>query len=429
MIMKLVFYQVLTRLWGNGRFSSFTEKSLRYIKELGADYVWFTGIPRHATGEGFVKGDPGSPYAVSDWMDTNPYLADDPAGRLEEFRALAARTHDAGLKLCMDFIPNHVARNYAGPIPHHDWYDCDWSDTLKVDWYDPGTVPCMIDILRFWVDAGVDAFRCDMVELVPAEALGSVISTLKAEHPGLLFIAEVYGKDNYRKYLDTAHFDLLYDKSGAYDTLRGIRTRGWSTEGLTWNWQWLGDMQTKMLNFLENHDEQRVPFWSGDPFWPAVAHSLLFNTASFMLYFGQETGEDAAEGAEGRTSIFNWAKPAKVARIVGFAESGVKLPDAEEKVLARFRSLLALSHRPEFATGKVWDLCYCQSEEGGFDRHGHFAFIRYSDTGAYLVLCNFTNRACNVKLTVPIELEGLLSTDYVELSVAPLDFAIYSFSE
>ena len=427
--MKLIFYQVLTRLWGRGKFSSFTSRSLQYIKGLGADYIWYTGIPRHATAADFVKGDPGSPYAVSDWMDTNPYFADEPARRLGEFHELVRRTHEAGLKVCIDFIPNHVARDYSGPIPHHSWYDCDWSDTLKVDWSDPETPARMIEVLRFWAAAGVNAFRCDMVELVPADTLGKVISQLKSERPDLLFIAEVYGKDNYRKYLETAHFDLLYDKSGAYDTLRGIRTRGWSTEGLTWNWQWLGDMQPRMLNFLENHDEQRVPYWSGDPCWPAVAYSLLFNTASFMLYFGQEAGENAAEGAEGRTSIFEWSKPATARRVAKYADGAGTLLKREEAVLARYRTLLALAHKPEFAFGKVWDLGYCQSAENGFDRHGHFAFLRYSDNGAYVVLCNFTNRKCKVKLTIPIELVNLLSKDYVELSAPALDYSVLSLTE
>ena len=81
------------------------KETLEYLRSLGVDYVWYTGIPRHATGKPFVKGDPGSPYAISDWMDVNPYLACDPAERMAEFSSLVGRTHAAGLKLLVDYVP------------------------------------------------------------------------------------------------------------------------------------------------------------------------------------------------------------------------------------------------------------------------------------------------------------------------------------
>ena len=96
---KRIIYQTLPRLWGKGKFSDWDDASLDYLRSLGVDYVWYTGVPRHATGKDFVKGDPGSPYAITDWRDVNPYLADDPAHRLEEFDALLARTHAAGMRV------------------------------------------------------------------------------------------------------------------------------------------------------------------------------------------------------------------------------------------------------------------------------------------------------------------------------------------
>ena len=80
--MKQLIYQLLPRLWGNGRFSGIDEKSLHYIKDsLGMDAVWLTGVIRHATRWGenhekVVKGDAGSPYAITDYYDVNPYMAD-----------------------------------------------------------------------------------------------------------------------------------------------------------------------------------------------------------------------------------------------------------------------------------------------------------------------------------------------------------------
>lgn len=137
---KVVVYQMFTRLFGNtntsnqpwgtieqngvGKFNDINEAALKGIKELGASYVWYTGILHHAVIHDYsaygishddpdvVKGRAGSPYAVKDYYSVNPDLAVDPAKRLEEFQALVNRTHAQGLKVIIDIVPNHVARHY-----------------------------------------------------------------------------------------------------------------------------------------------------------------------------------------------------------------------------------------------------------------------------------------------------------------------------
>ncbi|MFV8366015.1 alpha-amylase family glycosyl hydrolase [Flavobacterium sp. XS1P27] len=139
---KEVVYQVFTRLFGNknttnkpwgtieengvGKFNDFTDTALREIKDLGVTYVWYTGVPHHALIRDYsaikisnddpevVKGRAGSPYAVKDYYNVNPDLAVNPANRLQEFEALIARTHKAGLKVIIDIVPNHIARKYEG---------------------------------------------------------------------------------------------------------------------------------------------------------------------------------------------------------------------------------------------------------------------------------------------------------------------------
>ncbi|MBR4809705.1 MAG: hypothetical protein IK031_05440 [Bacteroidales bacterium] len=424
---KSIFYQVLPRLWGDGTFASWNKEAFDYVKSLGAEYVWYTGIPRHASGKPFVKGDPGSPYAISDWYDVNPYLASRPSRRMQEFESLVRRTHAAGLKCIIDFIPNHVACDYEGRLALYGWHDGDWTDTIKVNWSDPATPAEMTEILRFWASKGVDGFRCDMVELVPSDALGSVIAAVRGEYPGLVFVAEVYGQENYGRYLD-AGFDLLYDKSGSYDILRGIIAGGRSARELSWNWQWLGGNQPRMLNFLENHDEQRLasPWFAGSAgnAWAAVAQALLFNTASFMIYFGQEVGEDAAEGHEGRTSIFQWCHPAGPGEIWRHISSGSGLGRERRHLLARYRELLALAARPAFASGGVWDLGYCQPWP--FDADRHFAFVRWHSGHAYAVLCNFGGCEAALALQIPEELRSAAGIKESEatLKAAPHDYAV-----
>lgn len=137
---KAVVYQVFTRLYGNttttnkpwgtleengvGKFNDFTDTALADIKSLGTTHVWYTGVPHHALVRDYteygisnddpdvIKGRAGSPYAVKDYYSVNPDLAVDPANRLEEFDALIARTHAHDMKVLIDIVPNHVARNY-----------------------------------------------------------------------------------------------------------------------------------------------------------------------------------------------------------------------------------------------------------------------------------------------------------------------------
>jgi len=139
---KYNIYQVFTRLFGNkiqtnkpwgtieengvGKFSDFTELALQKIHDLGITHIWYTGVPHHALVSNYkkygieddhpsvVKGRAGSPYAVKDYYSVNPDLADNPANRNEEFAQLVKRTHDAGMKVIIDIVPNHVARVYTG---------------------------------------------------------------------------------------------------------------------------------------------------------------------------------------------------------------------------------------------------------------------------------------------------------------------------
>ena len=137
---KIIIYQIFTRLFGNenttrkyngsitdngcGKLNKFTPAVLRQIRGLGVTHVWYTGVIRHATttdysGYGIprqhpavVKGNAGSPYAITDYYDIDPDLATNVKRRMLEFERLVKRTHEAGMKVIIDFVPNHVARQY-----------------------------------------------------------------------------------------------------------------------------------------------------------------------------------------------------------------------------------------------------------------------------------------------------------------------------
>ncbi len=137
---KIIIYQVFTRLFGNakvpakqngsitengcGKMADFTTKALNEIKKLGATHIWYTGVIEHATQTNYgrfnirpdhpaiVKGKAGSPYAIRDYYNVDPDLANSVPDRMKEFSNLVKRTHKAGLKMIIDFVPNHVARQY-----------------------------------------------------------------------------------------------------------------------------------------------------------------------------------------------------------------------------------------------------------------------------------------------------------------------------
>ncbi|MCP9756917.1 alpha-amylase [Lacihabitans sp. CCS-44] len=141
---KLAVYQIFTRLFANqnttnkfngtleengtAKFKDINKNALKSIKELGISHVWYTGIIEHATMSDFskfgikkdhpqvVKGIAGSPYAIKDYYDVNPYLAENVENRMTEFKDLVKRTHELDLKVIIDFVPNHVSREYNSDV-------------------------------------------------------------------------------------------------------------------------------------------------------------------------------------------------------------------------------------------------------------------------------------------------------------------------
>lgn len=136
---KPIIYQLLPRLFtnycenpqpngtimtnGSGKLNFITSNILKEIKGLGVTHVWYTGVIEHAHDADYtiygirrdnihvVKGHAGSPYAITDYYDIDPDLAEDVPNRIAEFEKLVERTHKAGLKVIIDFVPNHVACN------------------------------------------------------------------------------------------------------------------------------------------------------------------------------------------------------------------------------------------------------------------------------------------------------------------------------
>ena len=284
----------------------------------------------------------------------------------------------------------------------------DWYETVKLN-YGPNTYRKMLQILLYWAAKGVDGFRCDMAEMVPVEFWEWVIPQVKEKYPDIIFIAEVYNPQLYRDYIFRGHFDYLYDKVGLYDKLKAV-TAGWcSAKELTSCWQSVEDIQQHMLNFLENHDEQRIAsdFFAGDAKKgrPMMMVSALMNTNPMMIYFGQELGEKGMDsegfsGEDGRTTIFDYWTVDTIRRW----RNGGKFDDsqltADEKKLKEFyvQILRLAEEEPAFTEGLFWDLMYVN---GHLDRQ--YVFLRSDKKKTYLVVANFSDENISTDIRIPAE--------------------------
>ena len=496
---KIILYQIFTRLYGNrnttrlengsiaengcGKMNDFTPSALKKIREMGVSHIWYTGIIRHATQTDYtaygipknhpaiVKGKAGSPYAITDYYDVDPDLATDVNQRMQEFEQLIERTHKAGMKVIIDFVPNHVARQYHsickpegvkdlgeedhpqnGFDPQNNFYYCpgqrftpyfdlyhgeqepyieepakatgndcfhnapgsnDWYETVKLnyglDYYAgrvghftpiPNTWSKMTDILLFWAKKGIDGFRCDMAEMVPAAFWQWATDKVKFAYPQIIFIGEVYNPAEYRNYL-AAGFDYLYDKVGMYDTLREVMRGYQSTHAITGAWQATDDIRDHMLYFLENHDEQRIAssFFAGDARKgvPGLVVSALLQQNPLMIYFGQEYGErgmdkEGFSGCDGRTTIFDYWSMDTIVRA-----AQQKLTAQEKRLKTIYDKVLSIATTEKaVVSGACFDLMYVNGQ------YNHeYAFIRKAGTEVLLVVANFADFNQTVGITIP----------------------------
>ena len=501
---KPIIYQLFPRLYTNtcehcvangdittngvGKMNEIDDVVLASIKKLGITHMWYTGVIEHAQATTYpgisrdnphvVKGKAGSPYAIKDYYDIDPDIAVDVDNRLGEFRSLVERTHRAGMKVIIDFVPNHVARHYHSDAkpegitdfganddctqvfsPSNNFYyiqepfaphidlgesddryteqpakatgnDCfsahpninDWYETVKLNyginyanhtWHFspiPDTWQKMRHIIEYWIEQGVDGFRCDMAFMVPVEFWNWMIPQVKEKHPDVIFIAEIYDCHIYRQYLFDGHFDYLYDKVNLYDTLRGITCGFASAALITHCWHVTEGISHRMLNFLENHDEQRIasPQFAGDAFKgiPALILSATISTGPYMIYAGQELGERAADaegfsGMDGRTTIFDyWSVPSIRRWYNGGACNGKKSTKEEKEIRKIYAKVLNMCNKEKaISQGGFFDLMYVNYNN--LDASRQFAYLRHTGDEVLLAVVNFAQEPAEVKIAIP----------------------------
>jgi len=586
---KPVIYQVLPRLFGNknstnkpwgtieengvGKFSDFTDKALIKIKEFGVSHIWYTGVPHHAVIRDYskygisnddpdvVKGRAGSPYAVKDYYNVNPDLADDPATRLQEFKQLIDRTHSHGMKVIIDIVPNHIARSYksiskpdgvkdfgedddlsveyrrdnnfyyilgkAFEVPEsseeylplngekHRLSDRefkeypakwtgngsrkaqpdqnDWYETVKVNYgvrptgeydferlpeeylskshsehykfwqdkYVPNSWIKFREIALYWIDMGVDGFRYDMAEMVPVEFWSYLNSAIKNRNPDATLIAEVYNPSIYRKYISLGKMDYLYDKVDFYDTIKSIMQGKQPTSALLPIIAQFSDIDSHLLHFLENHDEQRIASagFAGDARKgkPAMVVSSLIGKGPTMLYFAQALGEkalgDAGFGDPTRTTIFDyWGIPSLQRWMNEGKFDGEKMTNKERKLRDFYQKLLSFSATNPAISGEYGDLHSINLANSSDYAESLFSFVRWEKQHKVIIVANFSDtKSFDINLQIgneildqwqiadgQYEMQDILSANgqnnsllvnnrkaFVQVSVRPLESKVF----
>ena len=462
-------YQLFVRLFGNkqtefhingsktengcGTFNDIDNRALEAIKDLGFTHIWLTGILEHAsettgTHPDITKGRAGSPYAVTDYRAVDPDL-----GAMADFEQLVGRIHEQGMKVIIDLIPNHLARQNNG-FDSYNFYYCegqafvsprrmaeqpyeelpakatgnnvfapnpsinDWYDTVKLNYDCHDTWEKMLSILKFWCAKQVDGFRVDMAEMVPVAFWQWLLENLRKDYQPLM-IAEIYQPNLYKPFLD-AGFDYLYDKVGLYNTLERVLCQGQEAKEISQVWKDLDEMDAHMLRFMENHDEKRLasPQFIGDAFaaLPAVALSALMNTGPFMVYNGQESGEDAIgemgySGDDGRTSIFDYCHMPKHQKWMNDGKfDGGQFDEKQRQLFDYYRNLLHFrNEHSAISEGKFYDLMWCNPWYMNFDPQFVYAFLRYSDSERLLIVVNFNrSEARDVEVKIPHDALALM---------------------
>ena len=300
----------------------------------------------------------------------------------------------------------------------------DWYETVKLNYgvdylngrskhFDPipNTWNKMLDILRFWASKKIDGFRCDMAEMVPVEFWEWAIPLVKKDYP-VIFIAEVYNPAEYRNYIFNGHFDYLYDKVGLYDTLRAVICGQAPASNIPACWQSLEGIQAHMLNFLENHDEQRLAsdFFAKEPLAgiSGLIVSALMNTNPMMIYAGQELGErgmdeEGFSGLDGRTTIFDyWSVSTLRNWKNGGKYDGGKLTEKQKQLRQQYATILNIAkNEPAINQGAFFDLMYTNEKNRFFNNRNQYAFLRKHKNEVILVVANFTHFEQNVWVNIP----------------------------
>ncbi len=311
-----VVYEVNIRQFTpEGTFKAF-EEHLPRLKDLGVDCIWLMPMyPIGVEGRKMSEEELGSYYAISDYKAVNPEF-----GTMEDFDHLLATAHELGLKVILDWVANQTAPDHVWMTSNPEFYErdengnaiweYDWTDTRSLDYENHELWAAMDDAMRFWLEKGLDGFRCDAAGDMPAEFWQAVMPKMNADYPDAYFLAEAE-RDNLADCVQT--FDANY----AWELHHLLNSLAQGTKTVQDLKDYLARDKARFpkeafrLTFTSNHDENS---WSGTEFERegifANACAVLCFTlpqSQPLIYTGQEIGLSRRLKFFVKDSITDWA--------------------------------------------------------------------------------------------------------------------------
>ncbi|MEW6228265.1 MAG: alpha-amylase family glycosyl hydrolase [Bacillota bacterium] len=378
-----VIYEVFTRVFSEERALEGVRRRIPDLQDLGVTCIWL--MPIHDIGRCERKGRLGSPYAIYDYRGIHPDL-----GTADDLQRLVKTAHQHGLRVIMDFVANHSARDCPLTVVHPEWYRRDacgniecagfgWDDVVAFNYGNAELRKYMIDVMRYWVEQfNIDGYRCDVAALVPADFWRDARRALKEIKPDLLLLAESHEPSH-----NATAFDVTYEETlpgivagvlGGTLPARAVREMV-EEDGRTFP---VGSIR---LRYLENHDQLRAMRALGRRGYE-VAATLLFTLDGVpLIYNGQEIGEYE------RPSLFDPFK--------------IRWDGGDPVIRTLYRNLCHM--RRDVAALRRGSLCFLDVTRDD----AVLAYFRQHEHSRVLVALNFTGNMLRTRLGLPASLSGL----------------------
>jgi glycosidase len=290
-------YEVNTRQYTpEGTFKAF-EKHLQRLKDMGVQTLWF--MPIQPIGKEGRKGALGSYYAISDYRSVNPEF-----GTMEDWKALVNKIHSMGMKVIIDWVPNHTSPDHPWVKSHPEFYirdsvtgipihqpGTDWTDTRKLDFRNKQIADSMIAVMKFWItETGIDGYRCDHAQGQGKDFWKRCNTELKALNKNILMLAEAEDDWVYNSGFDMSYAWKFFHKT--VDIAAGRRP-AYSLDSVLHQQDSVFSSTAIFLYFTSNHDENSwnkadygtMPGASHAPF--AVLTQTMKQSVP-LIYSGQE---------------------------------------------------------------------------------------------------------------------------------------------
>lgn len=308
-----VIYQVFPRQYSNkGNLKGVTD-DLQRIKELGTDIIYL--LPIHPIGVKNKKGTLGCPYSIQDYRKICPDL-----GTVEDLKELINKTHELGMKIIIDVVYNHTSRDSRLLHEHPEYFYKnklgefanrvgDWWDVTDLDYSNKELWNELIDTLCYWVNLGIDGFRCDVATMVPKEFWKEVRKALLKINSNIFLLAESVEPGFVKAIRDMGFeaasdselfesFDALYDYDIYSYYLDYLKNR----KNLN---VWLNELNRQQTTFpknyikshcLENHDQVRSAAFVKDEVRIRNLNALIYFLRGItFIYAGQEALDEKLE--------------------------------------------------------------------------------------------------------------------------------------